>query len=125
MKRMRLLLDQMVDEDIAVELRRCGHDVIRVCEVGMSTADDDQILEKAKHENRILITLDEHFGDWVVLPLSRHAGVIRVKAVPTTSGNILMRLLPFLTEYSHRKFANYLVILKESGVRWVLTSGEH
>ena len=38
-----------------------------------------ELLNKAIAENRILVTLDENFGDWVVLPLSEHPGVIRLK----------------------------------------------
>jgi predicted nuclease of predicted toxin-antitoxin system len=68
----RLYLDQMFQSDVALVLRTEGLDVIRASEVGQSRADDKEILERAIKEERILITLDEHFGDWVVLPLSRH-----------------------------------------------------
>ncbi len=40
-------------------------------------------------ENRILVTLDEHFGDRVILQLSRHPGVIQVRVNPTTTKNII------------------------------------
>ncbi len=69
-ERYRIYLDQMFRVDVAVSLRKEGHDVIRASEVGQDRADDSEILKKAIEENRILITLDEHFGDWVVLPLS-------------------------------------------------------
>ncbi len=41
---------------------------------------------KLDRENRILLTLDEHFGDWVILPLKKHPGVIRIKVNPATTG---------------------------------------
>jgi predicted nuclease of predicted toxin-antitoxin system len=85
----RLYLDQMFGLEIARALRGQGHDVLRASETGQARADDRQILEKAVSEDRILITLDGHFGDWVVLPLSRHSGVIRLKVEPTTAKNIL------------------------------------
>jgi len=37
-------------------------------------------------EGRLLGTLDEHFGDWAILPLSAHPGVIRIKASPDDNG---------------------------------------
>ena len=55
-------------------LRHEGHDIIRASEVGQARADDQLILDKAIAEKRILVTLDEHFGDWVILPLSKHPG---------------------------------------------------
>ena len=66
----RLYLDQMLRHEVAQALRDEGHDVLRATEVGQARADDNQILQKAISENRVLITLDEHFGDWVILPLS-------------------------------------------------------
>ena len=36
-------------------------------------------------EDRILVTLDEYFGDGVISALSEHPGVIRLKINPTTS----------------------------------------
>ena len=74
-KSLKLYLDQMFQVDVAQALREQGYDVLRASETGQARADDYQILEKAISEKRILITLDKHFGDWVVLPLSNHPGV--------------------------------------------------
>jgi predicted nuclease of predicted toxin-antitoxin system len=80
-ERLKIYLDQMLREDVAEALRDEGHDVIRASEVGQARADDQQILNTAISEGRILVTLDEHFGDWVILPLRRHPGVIRLKVL--------------------------------------------
>ena len=118
----KLYLDQMFRIEVAQALREQGYDVLRASEIGQARADDQQILQKAIIENRILITLDEHFGDWVILPLSRHSGVIRIKVHPTTSGKVLSLLLPFLQAHGHEQFNNYLVILSERRAKWILTS---
>jgi len=76
---LKLYLDQMLRLDVAQALRNEGHDVMRASEVDQARADDNEILQKAIADNRILITLDEDFGDWVILPLSKHPGVIRLK----------------------------------------------
>lgn len=123
MSGLRLLLDQMIDADVAAGLRKSGHDVCCVGEVGMSRADDARILEAAIEENRILVTLDEHFGDWAVLPLGRHPGVIRIKASPTTTRMIQAVLLPFLQAYEGHRFCDRLVIVRSAGIRWIQTPG--
>ena len=114
-------LDQMLRLDVAQALRNEGHDVMRASEVGQARADDYEILQKAIAENRILITLDEHFGDWVILPLSKHPGVIRLKINPITSKNAINLLTPFLRLYSSEQFKNHLVILSPKRVKWVYT----
>lgn len=119
---LKIYLDQMFGIDVAEALRGEGHDIVRASEIGQSRADDEQILQKAIAESRILITLDEHFGDWVILPLKRHPGVIRIKASPTTSKNVLDILLPFLRIHSSEQFKDRLVILSQKRVKWVSTA---
>ena len=119
---LKLYLDQMIPSEIAAELRDKGYDVLRASETGQGRADDQQILQKSISENRILITLDEHFGDWVILPLSRHPGVIRLKVIPTTSRKILNLLLPFLRLHSPDQFKDHMVILSEKRAKWIHTA---
>jgi predicted nuclease of predicted toxin-antitoxin system len=118
----RLYLDQMFRSDVAKVLIDEGHDVVRASETGHARADDQQVLDKAIAENRILVTLDEHFGDWVVLPLSKHPGVIRIKVNPTTSKSILDILLPFLRRYKAAQFEDYLVIVSSKRSKWIQTT---
>lgn len=119
---LRLYLDQMFHIKVADALRTEGHDVLRASETGQARADDAEILQKAISDNRVLITLDEHFGDWVVLPLSRHTGVIRVKVNPTTPEKVIKILLPFLKLHTQDNFKDYLIILSEQRAKWILTA---
>jgi predicted nuclease of predicted toxin-antitoxin system len=112
----------MMDASVADALRGVGHDVVRTAELGKARTDDAGILQAAIHAGRILVSLDEHFGDWVVLPLSEHPGVIRIKADPAVSDEILAVLLPFLAEHGERSFKDTLVIVKKTGVRWIRTT---
>lgn len=118
----KLFLHQMFRVDVAQALREEGCDVLRASETQQNRADDQQILRRAVTENRILVTLDEHFGDWVILPLSQHPGVIRVKVHPTTSQRVLNLLLPFLRAHTQEQFKDHLVILSEKREKWILTT---
>jgi predicted nuclease of predicted toxin-antitoxin system len=121
---MRLYLDQMFRIDLAALLRLQEHEVLCASEAGQQMADDTEILRRAIGEGRILVTLDEHFGDWAILPLDRHAGVIRVKTHPTTTANIARLLLPFLKSHDQEELRDHLVILSPRAERWIRTSGE-
>ena len=121
---MRLYLDQMFRVELASILYDAGHDVIRASETGQERADDALILERAVREQRTLVTLDSHFGDWVVLPLSEHLGVIRVKAHPNSTENVAKVLLPLLANHSQADFLNKLVIASMTRVRWIQTKSE-
>lgn len=119
---LRIYLDQMFPLDVAEALRGEGYDVMRASEVGHARADDRQILEKTIAENRILVTLDEHFGDWVILPLSQHPDVIRLKVNPTTSKNVIEILLPFFRLHSSKEYKDHLIILSSKRSKWVRTA---
>lgn len=121
---MQLYLDQMFHADLAVLLRDHGHDVIRASEIGQSRADDADVLDRACRAGRTLITLDKDFGDWVVLPLNRHAGVIRVKIHPPLVSNVTRVLLPFLTVHHQEQFRNHLIILSSTSARWIKTADD-
>jgi predicted nuclease of predicted toxin-antitoxin system len=120
----RVYLDQMLRVELASLLQDAGHDVVRAFETGQARADDALILKRAVQEKRTLITLDGHFGDWVVLPLSEHFGVIRVKAHPTSTENVAKVLLPFLEGHTQADFRNRLIIVSLSRVRWIQTTDD-
>lgn len=124
MTALRLLLDQMIDVDVGAKLRAAGHDVCTVGELGMARADDGEILEVAIRQRRILVTLDDDFGDWAVLPLADHPGVLRIKANPTTTAMIESVLFSFLRVHAGRQFSNHLVIVSLGGVRWIQTGAQ-
>ncbi len=121
MRRNCFLLDQMLDADVAAAMVEAGYDVVRVSEIGLARAEDDVILERAIESSRVLITLDEHFGDWAVLPLKKHPGVLRIKANPATTTNILSVLMPFLSLHSGSSFCDMLVIISNRGIRYIQT----
>jgi len=118
---MRLYLDQMLKSDVAERLRFEGHDVTRAGQTGRARADDAEILQFAIEQDRALVTLDHHFGDWAILPLDRHPGVIRVSAIPPLSANILDVVVPFLSSCSQERLQNHLVILRLRRARWIDT----
>jgi len=118
---MKLFLDQMFRMDLATALRQQGHEVLCAVEAGQETADDIQVLQRAIQDDRVLVTMDEHFGHWAILPLGKHPGVIRVKAHPTTTANIAKVLLPFLSLHDQQKLRDHLIILSPRSERWIRT----
>jgi predicted nuclease of predicted toxin-antitoxin system len=114
----------MLRVELASLLRDAGHDVVRAKETGQARADDALILQRAVQEERTLVTIDHHFGDWVVLPLSEHYGVIRVEAHPTSTANVARLLSPLLANHPQADFRDKLVIISLSRVRWIRTKDE-
>ena len=73
------IADENVDAPIVKRLRGDGHDVVSVAELAPGI-DDDQVLQLANDQQRILLTSDHDFGE-LVFRLGR-----------STSGIVLLRL---------------------------------
>ncbi len=61
---MNVLADEGIDRPIVDGLRQAGQDVVYVAELtpGLS---DDVILDQANHDNAILVTSDNDFGELI------------------------------------------------------------
>jgi predicted nuclease of predicted toxin-antitoxin system len=58
---MKLLLDHGLPRSAARLLREGGIDTLHVGEVGLAAATDNEILEKGRQEDRVVVTLDADF----------------------------------------------------------------
>jgi predicted nuclease of predicted toxin-antitoxin system len=64
---MKFLLNQDVYAVTAQYLSRLGHDVVRVAQLALSRAGDEELLEVAQQRGRLFVTRDRDFGRLVFL----------------------------------------------------------
>ena len=76
---MRLLLDQGLPRSAARFLREAGIDAVHVAEVGYAAADDATILQRAREEERTVVTLDTDFHALLALSQATYPSVIRIR----------------------------------------------
>lgn len=74
---MKLLLDTCVWGLACLELSEAGHEVVWAGD-WQEDPGDDEILERARIEGRILVTLDKDFGELAVVYNRPHSGIIRL-----------------------------------------------
>lgn len=75
----RLLLDQGLPRSSAILLTEAGWDVIHVADIGMSRAEDGEILRRARDELRVCVTLDADFHALLMTGGERGPSVIRIR----------------------------------------------
>ncbi len=75
---MRFLVDECTGPAVARWLKEQGHNVFSVYEQARGL-EDDEIVERAYKENRILITNDKDFGEKVYRDKKPHRGIILLR----------------------------------------------
>lgn len=92
---MRLLLDQGLPRGAAALLREAGWDAEHVGERGMARAEDSAILEVARQEQRIVITLDADFHALLAVSGNDTPSVLRIREEglnSTAVANLIQRV---------------------------------
>lgn len=110
---MKLLLDQDVYETTARFLVDAGHDVLKVKDLGLSRASDQENLQKAIELERIFVTRDRDYGNLVFVKNIR-SGVLYLRVLPSNREQVHTELDRVLTEYAFEELRNAFVVI-ESG----------
>jgi predicted nuclease of predicted toxin-antitoxin system len=76
---MKLLLDQGLPRSTVFPLRAAGIDAVHVGERALAAARDSLILDIARREQRIVVTLDADFHALLVLSGAAGPSVIRIR----------------------------------------------
>lgn len=74
---MRFLFDACVSSGVSRTLQSEGHDTLWAGDWPENPS-DDEILERAHREGRILVTLDKDFGELAIVHGKPHSGIIRL-----------------------------------------------
>jgi predicted nuclease of predicted toxin-antitoxin system len=105
---MRFLVDECAGPSVASWLRVQNHDVFSVFDEARGM-DDDGIITKTLHENRILVTNDKGFGDKIYRDGRLHKGVILLRLEDERPASKIRVLSSLLEKYSSRISDSFLV----------------
>ncbi len=108
---MKLLLDQDVYELTARFLIGLNHDVVRVAELGMARATDEENLNKAIELNRIFVTRDRDYGNLVFVKEIR-SGVLYLRILPSNINLVHAELERVLDLYEETELKSAFVVIE-------------
>lgn len=108
---MKLLLDQDVYEITARFLIELGFDVVRVAELGMARASDEENLQKAQELERIFLTRDRDYGNLVFIKQIR-SGVLYLRVLPSNISSVHAELKSVLSNYSEEELKSAFVVIE-------------
>ena len=86
--RLKLLANENIPLDSVRNLRNGGHDVVSISERSPGISDED-VIQVARMESRIVLTFDRDYGDLVFRRgLPAPAGILYLRFVPKTSWEV-------------------------------------
>ena len=105
---MRFLVDECTGPAVARWLEERDHDVFSVYDEAPGIP-DEEVLQRAYREQRILVTNDEDFGEKVYRERRPHSGVVLLRLGNERSGNKIAVLRHLLDEYAARLPSRFVV----------------
>jgi predicted nuclease of predicted toxin-antitoxin system len=112
---MRFIVDESTGAAVANCLRSLGHDVLVVADA-MPQADDQDILNRAMGETRVLITNDKDFGELVFRARKAHVGVVLLRLRDQSVVN-RVDTVKFLLETLGDRIEGSFIVATDHGAR--------
>jgi predicted nuclease of predicted toxin-antitoxin system len=97
---MKFLADMGISPRVVKELRQNGHDAIHLREENLSRLPDGKILEKARYENRVLLTHDLGFGELLAASGGQLPSVIVFRLKDMRAPNVSSHLFSIIRQQS-------------------------
>lgn len=114
---MRFLLDECLSARLTVLLTDAGHDAIHVGDLHLLGATDDEVLQAAFRESRVLVSADTDFGELLATARALAPSFILFRRSRRTADEQTVVLLANLPEIADDLGAGAVVVLAEDRIR--------
>jgi predicted nuclease of predicted toxin-antitoxin system len=108
---MKFLTDQDVYAATVRFLSDHGHDVVSASQLGLSRAEDGELLRVAQEQDRVLVTRDRDYGS-LVIALGGGPGVIYLRILPSTLKAVHSEFERILGAYSEPELLSSFIVVE-------------
>jgi len=114
---MRGLVDNSLSPRFADSLRAAGHEAVHVRDLGLTTADDTIIFDRAGADDRVVIAQDTDFGTILALRQVAHPSVILFRCRVKSTEALVNLLLTNLPSIQADLNAGAIVVFEDTRIR--------
>jgi predicted nuclease of predicted toxin-antitoxin system len=114
---MRFPADAGISRKTVELLKQIGHEAVHVRDLGMQRATDREIIDRARLENRVVVTFDLDFGEIVALGVLDRPSVILFRLEDETADAVNRRLELVLAEQSEVLASGALILVESTRYR--------
>jgi len=114
---MKFLADMGISPRVVDELRQNGHDAVHLAEHGLNRMADGDILQKARQEDRIVLTHDLDFGELLAASGGNLPSVIVFRLKDMRAPNVSKHLFSIIHQQSESLNQGAICSVTEQKVR--------
>ncbi len=114
---MKFKTDENLPTGVTTDLGAAGHDAESVADEGLIGSLDPPLLELAKREARVFLTMDKGIADVRRYPPEEHAGIVLLG--PRTSGRAALTafMRRHITRLLECELPGHLLVVTDGGIR--------
>lgn len=109
---MKFIVDECAGPSVARFLISLGHDVYSVPDSSPGWK-DEQVLQKANEESRVMVTNDKDFGELIFKKKLQHSGVIFMRLENERIANKIQVLKSFFDNYPDLDLTGFIVLTEK------------
>ena len=113
----RLLLDQGLPRSTVHHLQEAGIDVEHVADIGLDRATDTAIIEQARSQGRVIVTLDADFHSLLAVSGESTPSVIRIRREGLRGPEVAVLIQQVLAQVGEQLPQGVMVTVTERHVR--------
>ena len=114
---MRFKLDENLPAGAVRVLADAGHDVSTALQERLGGKPDSRVAETCKLEGRVLITLDNDFGNIQAYPPAEYSGLVVLRLAQQDKSNILSMLTRLVERFEREPLSGRLWVVEAHRVR--------
>jgi len=114
---MKFLIDMPLSPELANWLNQQGHDAVHASKAGLDRASDTEILERARYEQRVVITADLDYAQLLALAQLEGPGLILFRGGNYSGQESLDRLKRALETIPNQELPNSIVVIEKERIR--------
>ena len=114
---MKFLVDMPLSPAVARWLEQKGHDAVHAYNIGLSCASDDEVIDKARREGRVVVTADLDFPRLLALSGAKRPGLILFRGGDHSEKQIVELMGKVMAAIPDHEFSSSIIVVDKKRIR--------